>query len=281
MKTLLWACVLLCWQTTVHAWGDDGHRIAAQVANALLTDSARQEIRRLVGSDDLTQIANWMDDEREALNKKAPGSARWHYENREACANKIDPRACPRGQCITKQLERSLRQVQDTKLSDQQRADALRIAVHLLGDLHQPLHLSDNYDRGGNDTLVRLPREREPRRLHDAWDTRFLKMNLGRKNAKSNVHAESLAQRFAAESVDWHTGDIEQWATETQLLGREAYRLLPAFSCRTKPDAKQNDAVILPSSYIDWARSTVDIQLVKAGVRLAAALNKTFAARTH
>jgi S1/P1 Nuclease len=279
MKTLLWVCVLLCWQTTVHAWGDDGHRITAQVANELLSDSARQEIRRLVGSDDLTLIANWMDDEREMLNKTLPGSSRWHYENREACANKISSRACPRGQCITKQLERSLQQLKDVKLTDKQRTDALRIAVHLLGDLHQPLHLSDNYDRGGNDTLVRLPREREPRRLHDAWDTRFLKMNLARRNTQSNAYAESLVQRFAAQSSNWQTGAIEQWANETQLLGGEAYRLLPAFSCRTMADAKQNETVTVPVSYINWARSTVDIQLMKAGVRLAAVLNQTFAAR--
>jgi hypothetical protein len=281
MKALLLVTALLSWHANAYAWGDDGHRITGQIANGLLTDNARSEVRRLLGSDDLSLVATWMDDERDTLNQRLPGSSRWHYENREACGKAISVRTCPRGQCLTKQLERSLRESGNKKLEDKQRAESLRIAIHLLGDLHQPLHLVDNYDRGGNDTWVQLPRDKQPRRLHEVWDTRLLRLSLGRASTKKSAeYAEALTDRFATQSKEWQLGDVEQWASDTHQLGIDMYRQLPTFSCRTAQTANEPNAMILPASYIESARSIVDLQLAKAGVRLAAELNKTFAAKT-
>jgi hypothetical protein len=162
-----------------------------------------------------------------------------------------------------------------------QRAEAVRILVHLLGDLHQPLHLIDNHDRGGNDVYVRLPREQEPRRLHEVWDTRLVRMNLRRRDTEDYAH--TLMNRFANERTAWQRGSIEQWASETHTLALEhAYTTLPEFVCRTHAATHDGtDATPLPAAYIDTAKAVIDSQLAKAGVRIAQVLNEHLGVSTR
>jgi hypothetical protein len=264
--------LVLGWGQTAYAWGDEGHRITGYVANALLSDTTRQRLRALVGTDDLAQIATWMDDEREALNQRLPGSSRWHYENRPACdEDRGTARVCPNGQCLTRQIERSTIALQNRDARVAQRAEAVRILVHLLGDLHQPLHLIDNNDRGGNDVLVRLPREHDPRRLHEVWDTRFVHMNTNRRSEED--YGSMLVARFQSEFGSWELGSVDQWAADTyQLAKLHAYSPLPGFACgNTNSPAA---ITVLPASYIQDARGIVDAQLAKAGVRIAVVLNR-------
>jgi hypothetical protein len=272
MKPAALACILLTfgWQTA-NAWGDEGHRITGFIANAYLSDAARSQLRTLVSTDNIALIATWMDDERESLNQSLPRSSHWHYENRPACESTGETaRGCPQGQCVTRQIERWTKVLQNRDESIAHRADAVRILVHLLGDLHQPLHLIDNNDRGGNDVLVRLPREKEPRRLHEIWDTRIVHMNLRRRGTER--YARVLDERFAMQRIEWQRGTIEEWARETHSLGLDAYQSLPNFVCRAAK--KPAETVIdLPAAYIDTAKPIVDKQLAKAGMRMAWILN--------
>ena len=264
--TLLFA--IQSW-SAAYGWGDEGHRITGYIADELLTATARAELRK-IGDDDLAQIATWLDDQRDALEQRYRGSSRWHYENRPACGSSSGGSStCPRGQCITRQIERSLAVLDDRQAGRAQRVEALRILVHLLGDLHQPLHLADNGDRGGNDTYVLLPNDGRPRRLHEAWDTRFLRMNLRRRDEQAYAHSLLTAHR--SERTAWKNGDIAAWAMESYTIGtRHAYDLLPGFACGRHDSAP----IRLPSSYIEQAREDVDVQLVKAGVRIAEILNR-------
>jgi hypothetical protein len=150
----------------------------------------------------------------------------------------------------------------------------VRILVHLLGDLHQPLHLIDNHDRGGNDVWVYLPREKNPRRLHEVWDTRLVHMNTNRRDDRS--YASILTTRFQTERSGWEIGTVDQWAAETFLLAKTyVYSPLPGFTCQITADRSTTTA--LPADYIQNARSVVDVQLAKAGARIALVLNQTLA----
>jgi hypothetical protein len=275
-RLLVFGLLIFVWQRPALAWGDEGHRITGFIANTYLSDTARAQLRALVSTDNIALIATWMDDERESLNQRLPGSSRWHYENRLACESQADPaRACPQGQCVTRQIERWKNVLQNGNESIAHRADAVRILVHLLGDLHQPLHLTDNNDRGGNDLLVRLPREKEPRRLHEVWDTRVVHLNLRRRGTES--YARVLDERFEKQRIDWQHGTLEEWARETNLLGRDAYQSLPHFACRTAKEPAEA-MTVLPAAYIDAAKPIVDQQLAKAGMRIAWILNAALAA---
>jgi hypothetical protein len=275
-KLLVCGLLTLGWHLSAHAWGDEGHRITGFIANTYLSDAARAQLLTLVSTDNLALIATWMDDERDLLNQSLPGSSRWHYENRLACAPTLNAAPpCPQGQCITQQIERWSKVLQNRDESVAHRADAVRILVHLIGDLHQPLHLIDNNDRGGNDVLVRLPRQKEPRRLHEVWDARVLHSNLRRRGTES--YARILDERFATQRVEWQRGTVEDWARETHLLGRDAYQRLPNFACRSAKDPAEA-VTDLPLAYIDAAKPIIDTQLAKAGMRMAWILNAALTA---
>jgi hypothetical protein len=268
------------------AWGNPGHRITGLIANSQLTASTRAQLKVLLGSDDLSLQTNWMDDERESLEKQRPGTSRWHYENRTICGTFV--RDCPRGDCVTEQIERHRQVLADTTASKIDRAKAVRVLAHLIGDLHQPLHLADNADRGGNDSYVELPGERYARRLHEAWDVSFVKMNMRRKSEAK--FAADLAESQSRQRTGWEQGTVQDWAQETYLLGkRYAYEALPGFACAA-PATRSTNAInnatgkirgpiVLSPEYIASARKTVDTQLAAAGVRLAHVLNLALGAR--
>ncbi len=264
----LLAAFLLIYTSTALPWGNGGHRIAALIATSLLDENARQQVRLLLGSDDLAAVANLMDEARDSFEQRHPGASRWHYENRLVCSGES---FCPRDQCVTRQIESHVRLLKNSGATREAKSEALAVIVHLLADLHQPLHLADNQDRGGNEVWVRLPGEREPKRLHEIWDTQLVRMNLQRRsNAR---YAKSLKQTFSANIDSWRAGTVESWAAETHQLARDmAYRTLPGFACATNR-RRSSGEVPLTAEYVDSSRRIVEQQLAKAGFRLAAVLN--------
>jgi hypothetical protein len=269
------ALAMLC-GSRAQAWGNDGHRIVGHIAASLLSDSARQTLLTILGSDDLPAVATELDESRDAWERRHPGASKWHYENRAVCGNQI---ACPQGQCVTRQIDNHLRVLRNPLESREARIEALTVVVHLIADLHQPLHLTDNRDRGGNDVWALMPREREPRRLHEVWDTRLVRLDMQRRSAPN--YSQSLLQRYADRQSAWAKGSTESWAAETYRIGRDsAYFSLPGFSC-SLPGKHSNDAVVLSPEYVESARKIAAEQLAKAGVRLAAVLNATLGSSTH
>jgi hypothetical protein len=267
-RSMIVALLAIAACASAHAWGDQGHRITGHIASALLTDAARSQLQKLTGTNDLSQIATILDDERDKLEQRIPGSSRWHYENRQVCPRTSASKAeCPNGQCITRQIERFVQTLNDAHSSRAAQTDAVRSLAHLLGDLHQPLHVSDNNDRGGNDLPVLLPGEKKSRNLHEVWDTRLVRMNLRRRNEQR--YALELLANFSARQSEWSQGGFALWADETYRLSKErAYHALPQFTCGVKASA-----ITLTDSYVTQARETVEMQLAKAGIRLASVLN--------
>lgn len=259
-----------------HAWGNDGHRIVGYIASSLLDDSVRQRLHALLGDEDLAGIATQLDEQRDVWERRFPGASKWHYENRAICSSQI---SCPQGQCVTRQIENHLQTLRDPRASREKRTEALTIVVHLVADLHQPLHLTDNRDRGGNDVWVLMPREREPRRLHEVWDTRLIRLGMQRRSAPS--YSELLLRQFESRKTAWTKGTTETWAAETHRIGREsAYLTLPGFSCTIDKQNTRTE-IELSSDYVESAQKVAAEQLAKAGVRLAAVLNTALAERAR
>jgi hypothetical protein len=93
----------------LRAWSASGHRITGELATALLTPEARTQLRQLLGSEELSLVANYMDEERAALALTYPGSPSWHYDDRPACADgSTYAQYCPGGNCATAQVEKWL-----------------------------------------------------------------------------------------------------------------------------------------------------------------------------
>ncbi|MFO0448555.1 MAG: S1/P1 nuclease, partial [Pseudomonadota bacterium] len=167
------------------AWSAPGHRIVGLAAEQLLSGDARRELRALVGDESLADLGLYLDAERDRLARELPGSTKWHFDNRPVC-DAAAPRAryCPDGHCASVQFERWLRVLADRAAPRERRVLALRIVVHVLADVHQPLHAADNRDRGGNDVNVGWGRRDQVRSLHRLWDRELVDAAMGRESER-------------------------------------------------------------------------------------------------
>jgi hypothetical protein len=255
------------------AWSASGHRITGEIATALLTPAARSQLRQLVGSDELSLVANYMDEERAALALSYPGSPSWHYDDRPACAGDTPyAQYCPAGNCGTAQVSRWSAVLADRAADPAQRAFAVRLLVHVVSDLHQPLHSANNADQGGNQILVLLPGTTQPQKLHKVWDVDFV--DFATRGSSEPAYAARLLAQYASDVPTWQHGSVMDWAAETYELALQvAYHPLPGFACNwsvSKP-------LVLPESYVAGAVAIIPRQLARAGARIAFVLNSALA----
>ena len=171
-----------------------------------------------------------------------------------------DPaRHCPRGQCIIAAIEQERRVLADGTTSPENRAEALRFLIHFMGDLHQPLHVADNDDRGGNNRAVTFLGN--PTDLHKVWDGELIDSSL----AGQAGYVDYLRGRMA--SLDLRSlerGTIVDWAMEGHRIAVEHVYRLPA-------DGR------IGRAYVEANRPIIDHALIAGGVRLAKVLNDALA----
>ncbi|HUO79259.1 MAG TPA: S1/P1 nuclease [Steroidobacteraceae bacterium] len=253
------------------AWGAEGHRIVGLVAERLLDARTRRALRAIAGDDGLADIGLWMDRERDRLRAEWPGSERWHYDNRPVCAPAA-PAAqyCADGNCASRAFDRALARLDDHAAPRDERLEALRLVVHLVGDAHQPLHAADHDDRGGNDVAVSIGRRARPESLHAAWDREFVKRAV--RGESEPAFAERLIDERRASLGRLEAGSFASWEQESYDLARSyAYGRLPGFRC----GRELGGVADLPPAYADGAAEIVEERLARAGIRLAALLRAT------
>jgi hypothetical protein len=243
-------------RNAVRRWGAEGHRVIAQVALDRLTPEVAATTRRLLGGEDITDVASWADEHRREL----PGTAAWHYANIETYDSSYVPaRDCKQNVCIITALNNEIRILGDTTEPDSARATALKWVVHLVGDIHQPLHASDRGDRGGNDVHVEF--NGRSTNLHAIWDTGLL-TSFG-ESAPDLVHDIETTISHRSDIDQLTHSSVTQWAMESHDIARDmVYHDLPA-------------SLDITPAYADAARRVIRERLLRAGVRLAAVLNRT------
>lgn len=286
-----WRCLLsavwLLLPATALAWGADGHRTTGYIAQPLLSPVARTELQALMGEVNVPKWSTWMDEQRDRLKKEVPGSGKWHYDNRPVCGG---PAArsdfCPDGDCASEQADRLMTVLANPESPTEARQQAVLMLVHIVGDIHQPLHAGENQDLGGNQVRVMLVGPLFPTNLHAAWDSDLVNMVLWRgpraaRDGSTLVrgNAEALASEYAREFAAWRRGSLEDWMQESRALSRRwVYDPLPGFQCGLPTQAKGANPVELPFAYLEGARRVVPGQLARAGVRMAQVLNTTLEA---
>jgi hypothetical protein len=149
------------------AWGHEGHRIVAAVAEAKLEPAVRQRVGELLSLEPgstLESISDWAD------GAKTPATARWHYVNlpRDSGCSYLAARDCPDGQCVVEAILAQAEKLGSAAPAPV-RLRALKYLVHLVGDVHQPLHAGFADDRGGN--LYQLQAFGRGTNLHALWDS--------------------------------------------------------------------------------------------------------------
>lgn len=262
------AALLAAAPSPAAAWSEPGHRVVAAVAEERLTPAARRLVREILGATPMSDgdVAGWADAQRD------PATRPWHYVNIPFAAAYDPGRDCPRDACVVAALERAIAEVRGGD-GAARRGDAFRWLVHLVADVHQPLHAGDGRDRGGNDLQTRRQRARgQPRPFHRVWDYDVLRPILSRRGPVAAGHALDRGVR-AEDAARW-TEDLSPaaWANESHAVARALYAELE----RMPSDGR---IVLLPADYAERQRARTEAQLRKAGVRLAALLDRIAAAR--
>jgi hypothetical protein len=267
------------------AWGDEGHEVIGLIANSFLAPSVRAKVQAMLTADpdDLTAhniaaAATWADKYRDAnVNGARQGTRLWHFVDIELSAPNLDL-ACfghpglapgtlasngPPRACVVDKINEFAAELASPTTDPTERVVALKFVLHLVGDMHQPLHASDDNDRGGNEKRASA-NGLKPGTLHHYWDTEFVEQ-LG--PDPKRIAATLIAHISPRDAKAWAQGTTSDWALESfQLAKTDAYGRLPA------PNAR--GSYHLPETYVAMATRDAAMQLSKAGVRLASVLNK-------
>jgi hypothetical protein len=230
------------------------------VAEARLTPAARAAIRDLLHEGDtLVDLSNWADEEG---HDAVPGSASWHYVNVPLSATRYDARYCSGGDCVVARIKHFRAVLADHAAPRRERQRALLFLVHLVEDVHQPLHVGDNHDRGGNLTQVQFLGEGT--NLHRLWDSGLI--NEISRNERAWV--ERITPLLTPENIrSWSQGSVEDWATESLLDCKQAYH----YPAGTR--LPLSSGTRLGGDYVAFAQPILERRLAQAGVRLANELN--------
>ena len=268
MKRLI--CTLACAAAAnAFAWGADGHSVIAEIAQRRMTPEARLEMERLLGPGvSLASLSSWGDD----IRPDRPETSNWHYIN---CPVKQDTydlavvcKATPTGDCIVAAMQRQ-RATLTCPSGDEKRREALKWAVHLIGDLHQPLHTITE-ERGGNLIKVdvdirngkcpRCPPRRTQENLHSVWDS----VLISNKEWNWGAYVTRLETTWLSspEAKGAEAGTVEDWMLASHRVAAQAWDWLPADK-------------LIGDEYFTKVIPLIDRQLALGGIRLARFLNET------
>ena len=277
-------CALALPIRNANAWGDEGHEVVALIAYHFLDPSVKLKVDALLASDtdtltkhDIASEATWADKYRE----HARQTAKWHYVDIEIDDPNIDA-ACfghppiPAGtpastgsanDCVLDKINQFSIELASKSVSPEERLVALKFLLHFVGDLHQPLHSSDNHDAGGNRVEVKASGFKG-KNLHAFWDTEVVE-NLG--DDPSGIAADLVG------GIDQSKGREKMAAGSPNDWAMEAYGLAKTRAYGELPPANAEGIHVITATYETDAIETARIQLARAGVRLAGILNRALA----
>ncbi len=258
MRSSVLFIALLLLSITAFCWGTTGHRVIAEVAQNHLSRKASREIRKLIGRRSLASWANWGDFIKS--DSTWDFAEQWHYVDLPGHLEKqvfiTDLKALP-GKNLYTQIYAEMDSLRNGSLDAETRRHALYFLVHLVGDLHQPLHVGRSEDQGGNKITVYWFNDKS--NLHTTWDSKLVD------NTKYSFseYAKVVDVQSEEQVKAWQSGTVEDWFYESHQLSDKIYDAAPAES---KLDYK----------YIYKNQDMVDEQLAKGGIRLAELLNRVF-----
>lgn len=267
------------------AWGSYAHRLTASIAFAELSPAARTRIRALLRAApalntptcalaSIEDASVWPDCVRGLPDGRFAYSAAWHYQNISVCGDFDINAKCPNGNCVTAQIPRQQAILADRSRPAAERLQALAFLVHFVGDLHQPLHMGDKADLGGNQVRAAYGVKAPDRmNLHRIWDGEMAERAL------TEPPATAPARITPAQRRDWSAGPTDTegkvaiWAQEAWAISRSiAYPALRDYpdTCPIPADARPRDLHgTVTAAYIAAATPPLRVSVAKAGVRIA------------
>jgi S1/P1 Nuclease len=257
------------------AWGDDGHRIVCEIAFLEMAPATGAKVEALLATDpqfaDFAGSCAWADHPRKRDDE--------HYVNLPRDAGGLGAEACPLAdRCVVTAVEKDVATLSSPTAGEVPRLMALKFLGHFMGDLHQPLHVSFQDDRGGNrvDTTGACGSS-----LHSAWDTCLLKKAVGSDPRAAAFALE--AEVTAADRAAWVATGPTGWADESFAVTVAAgtqYCVAGGDACQYEAGNLEFDQdepekqVVIDGAYVAMSTPIIRDRLKRAGVRLAHVLDE-------
>lgn len=275
-------CVMFFAPALAFGWGETGHRVVCQIAYDELLPAARSELDRLIALDrDFDSFAE------SCLFADSPERIRWrdHFINMPRSARAITTLDCPLADtCVLPAIRSDFLILLDPESTDAEKLLALKLLGHWVGDVHQPLHVSFQDDRGANSNIVEtdFATDLEDMNLHGVWDYLIISKTLGDDHA---TIAMSLRESVTArQREDWRHDSPIEWANESYQItisADAAYCVQQQGACWYSENNMMLDSneawhtTRINMNYLQLHAPLVRTRLQQAGVRLAELLNQS------
>lgn len=238
---------------TLISWGFKGHRAVATIAQKHLSSNTAYVVSAYLKGETMSGVSTWADENRN------PATAPWHYINLPLGLNheqfvKAVQQSDNNVYTAILKAEASLK---DKTLSAEQKNEALKYLIHLIGDAHQPMHVSRREDKGGNTIQLRF--DGKGTNLHSLWDSKL-------------IDHEGLSQTDIEKNYDVATSaEIKKWQSDSPMEWLwESYQITTQLYAESKPGQNIDEAYY--QKYIPAIRKRIN----QAGIRLAGELNRLF-----
>ncbi|MBT3945603.1 MAG: S1/P1 Nuclease [Candidatus Marinimicrobia bacterium] len=233
------------------AWGNTGHRIVGKVAEQYITKNAELQIKRILGHSDLSRVSTWADEIKSDPNWKHAWD--WHFCTIPDNENYISGKYT--GDAIEK-MNDFIATLKNKKSSKEEKQIALKFMIHLVGDLHQPLHVGRKNDKGGND--IKIKWFGEETNLHSIWDTKLIQ----HQNLSYTEYTDYLLLDIDYSDIrKWQGHSTMDYIRESKALRTQCY------------DFSGNS---LKWEYFYKNKDLLELRLVQGGIRLSGELNRIF-----
>lgn len=239
-----------------YGWSQKGHDTVAYIAEQHLTPATTAAVDSILEGRSLVYWANWLDNASHTEDYNYTQT--WHYKNIDADQTFEDAPKNPQGN-IVDAIYDQVEVLKDDQTSLNDKALALKMVVHFLGDIHQPMHLGHATDRGGNSYFVNF--FSKPTNLHSVWDYDIPEAA----HAWSHTEWQREIDRLSPEEMQaiLAGGNPDEWGKETYEICNEIYDTTPEES-------------VIGYDYIAKWTPVIESRLLYGGLRLADILNSVF-----
>lgn len=244
--------LLMSVHQSVGAWGQTGHRVIGEVAESHLGAKAKRKLVEILEGESLPMASTWMDEIR--FNRKYNYMSDWHWVTIPDGKAYAETKKNSRGD-ILEAIERIVKELNSKELTKAEEKEHVKILIHLVGDIHQPLHVGTGNDRGGNDIKVKWFGKAS--NLHRVWDSGI----IDNTQLSYNELALSLGKLKKSKVKKLQNTSIYDWAKESMELRNQVYAI---------GDGN------LGYEYSNQNMNAVRKRLLEAGVRLAGLLNEIY-----
>ena len=275
LLSALAALLALALSTPASAYWEYGHETVASIAYRNVTPATRGKIDALLRHQRLLetptcpartieQASVWADCVKQ-LGPRFSYAYSWHYQNVDVCRPFALKPACKDGNCVSAQIERNAKLLQDPKVPVRERVMALAFLVHFVGDLHQPLHAGDRSDLGGNQALASYGAYApEKLNLHSIWDGYLAERAISTPPSPVRVYS-------AAEKATMQAGSVEDWSRESWQVAHDSVYAVANGGDACAPAGSR---ATLDQATIEKLVPVAKLEVERGGLRLARLLDE-------